>query len=130
MLLIFLHLFIAFNHLGGGKKFTWTLTVQFEFFFYLLMKILEKLIVGSNNYNLSNLICFSVISQKSKSELHKNIIVMERFILESNSFWPNLKANNFAKLNLAHYPDLCIIVISKSYFIGDKIQPYGISDHS
>ena len=98
ILMVFSHLFIAFNHLGGIKIFIWALTLQFGFylFVYLLTKILGELMVGLNNYNLSDLIYFSVTSQKFKSELHKKIIVMERFISEPYSFCPNLKPNNFA----------------------------------
>ena len=63
MLMIFSNLFIAFNHLGG-KKIHLALTLQFGFylFIYLLIKILGELIVGPNNYNLSDLIYFSVTS--------------------------------------------------------------------
>ena len=60
-----------------------------------------KLIVGLDNYNLSDLIYFSVISQKSKFKLHKNLIAAEHFITEPDSFWLNLKPNNFTFFNLA-----------------------------
>jgi len=58
------------------------------------MKIFEKFIVGTDNYNLSDLIYFFVTSHNFKFKLHKNIIVTERFITEPNLFWPNLKPNN------------------------------------